>query len=160
MPFWAVATTKSNSERRAQFHLHRQGFETYLPRFREKIIINSLVRDRTKLLFPRYIFIHIVDVWYSVLSTFGIISVLRDGELPAVVPDRVISELRAREDRRGFVRLPDRGLSIGQKVRIKEGPFAGQMALYKGQSSGQRESILLASIGIRVELTTGNLVAA
>jgi transcription antitermination factor NusG len=54
----------------------------------------------------------------------------------------------------GFVRLPEgrgspvkRQIAIGAKVRIASGPFGGMSGLYAGQSTRERELVLLNLLG-------------
>jgi transcriptional antiterminator RfaH len=147
-PPWGVAVTRSNCERMVEDFLRAQEVETYLPRYRE--------RGREQLLFTRYIFVRLADQWHVVLRTLGVVDFLRSGVKPAAVPDSVIADLKAREDRKGFVRLPP-PLKDGQRVRVKSGPFRGQIGIYKGMTSRQRESVLLSSLGCRLSLSPGNL---
>jgi transcription antitermination factor NusG len=66
-----------------------------------------------------------------------------------------MTNIRKREVN-GFVKLPmpDRRLKPGQKVRIVSGSFAGQIGLYQGQTSRDRERVLLELLGqaVPVEL--------
>ena len=67
----------------------------------------------------------------------------------------------------GFVRLPEaapapvrRKIAIGAKVRITAGPFGGMAGLYAGQSTRDREKILLSLLGSqRQVLIAANLIA-
>lgn len=69
-------------------------------------------------------------------------------------------------DAHGFVRLPEgrrvpikRKIEIGAKVRITSGPFGGMSGLYQGQSTRDRERILLSMLGgQRPVLIAANLV--
>jgi hypothetical protein len=65
------------------------------------------------------------------------------------------------------VRLPEghgspikRQIAIGAKVRITAGPFGGHLGLYQGQSTRDRERILLSMLGgQRPVLIASNLIA-
>ena len=71
-----------------------------------------------------------------------------DGSRPARVPDSVIDELRRREQADGLIRLPKpRGLQRGDRVLIRDGPFANLVAVYAGMSGAQRVAVLLALFG-------------
>jgi transcriptional antiterminator RfaH len=152
-PLWSVVVTRPHQEARAVSHLTRQGYQSYWPR--------TLTRnERVVPLFPRYVFVGLAERWYSLLGTFGISCVLFSGERPAIVNDQVIAGIRAME-RNGLVALPkpdEYQFAINQRVKIISGHFAGCIGLYQGQSTKQRESILLSTLG-RVELPAGNLEA-
>ena len=73
---------------------------------------------------------------------------------PRKCPMREIDRLKAMIDRHGFVRLPEapatparRTIAIGAKVRITGGPFGGMSGLYAGQSTRERELVLLNVLG-------------
>ena len=69
-------------------------------------------------------------------------------------------------DRDGFIKLPEappppvkRKIVVGAKVRIASGPFGGWQGLYSGQSTKDRERILLHVLGgQRVIRIASNLV--
>jgi hypothetical protein len=57
-------------------------------------------------------------------------------------------------DGHGYISLPDRPstpvkrkIAIGARVRIASGPFGGMSGLYAGQSTRERELILLNLLG-------------
>ena len=153
--YWSVVNTQPMAERRALWHLEWQGFKCYAPR--EKII--RIKRGRkvpaARWLFPRYVFVWIVDGWHDLFSTIGVSRVLMTGEVPAKLPERWIKEMRAQEHN-GLISLPKHRFRIGQQVQVTSGLLAGQKGLYQGMSSRQREVVLLESLG-RVELASGLL---
>jgi transcription antitermination factor NusG len=63
---------------------------------------------------------------------------------PAHLPDAVIDEIRERE-RGGFVAPPSPPprLVHGQQVSITRGPFEGRRGLWAGQTTHERERVLL-----------------
>lgn len=142
---WAVIMTHPNRERVADENIRRQGFETWLPRTADGV------------LFPRYLFVSIIDVWHTLLSTIGVSAVLRNGEQPAYVREDQWRELRARESK-GFVVLPKHGFERGQTVRIDEGMFFGEQGLYDGMVGEQRAWVLLRALG-RIQISERYLSA-
>src|SRR5262245_26493385 len=123
----------------------QRGFLTYMPRVR--------VRGREALLFPTYLFIQIISVWYSARWTPHVVRVLMDGDRPARLPDNVVPDIRKREHG-GFVRLPRAArLKPGARVRITSGQFQGHVGLYDGDAK-ERVRVLLDLLGrsVRVEL--------
>jgi transcriptional antiterminator RfaH len=141
MSYWAVAYTESQREQTAKRFLEQAGFETYLPLV--------AVRKRTVPLFPAYLFVKIVDRWYSIGNTIGVVDLLLSGDMPAKVPDDVIPAIRRRE-RNGVVHLPkpkSSGLQLGDTVRIIRGSFADHYGLYDGQSGKDRVAVLLSLFG-------------
>ena len=145
-PFWSVARTQPQREAYAGQGLDAAGFEVLLPRIATK--------RSTEPLFRGYLFLRIVDRWRAAEATFGVLALIQFGEAPAKVPDREIEALRSRMDAVGVIRLPPepppatrRAIAPGARVRITAGPFGGMSGLYAGQSSGERELVLLAILG-------------
>ena len=107
MSYWACAQVENQHESVAERHLRLAGFETYVPRVR---VVRRAARANGPApppvslivpLFPSYAFVRIIDRWYSIGSTIGVVHILTDGEHPARVPDRVIDGLRGREGAMG-----------------------------------------------------------
>jgi hypothetical protein len=86
---------------------------------------------------------------------------------PSKMPDAEIEAIKAMVVG-GFVRLPEapsapikRKIAIGSKVRITGGPFGGMSGLYAGQSTRERELVLLNFLGgQRPVAVAAHLVAA
>lgn len=99
---WLLLYTKARAESWADINLRKQGFETLLPRVRQ--------RDGFGPLFPRYIFVGGpagLD-FRSARSTRGVLYVVHCGEKPARVPLEVVEGIRARMDEHGLVELEGR----------------------------------------------------
>jgi transcriptional antiterminator RfaH len=159
MSYWACAQLEANRERLALHCLSLRGFEIYLPRLRVKHI--TAVRKtgvQAPPLFPCYAFVLIELQWHAARWSPGILRLVLDGDRPAKVPDKVISELKSRE-RNGLIELPtDPGFRRGDKVRIVRGPLTGLEGLVEGLRPQQRVEILLAVLG-RVGLGKTDIVA-
>lgn len=155
-----MAVTKPNFEATAAEHLRRQGYEYYYPR--------HLLRRPNKVpvirpLFPRYIFILIDQVWYSITGTRGISTVLMGDTAPETLPAVVIENLKKRESKDGLVSLPiPPKFAVGQHVRVKTGPLEGQLLVYEGMSTQERVRVLFQAMGraCTVELPEKALIAA
>src|SRR5262245_52974356 len=122
MSYWAIVQTHSMRESVAAYHLARRGYGTYLPQIAEE---RADVAPRRQLvpLFPSYLFVRIKTVWYPVLSTVGVMRLLRNGgNEPSRVDPALLEEIRAREVG-GVVRIPVRPLLPGDRVRILRGSF-------------------------------------
>jgi transcriptional antiterminator RfaH len=99
---WLLLYTKARAESWADINLRKQGFETLLPRVRQ--------RDGFGPLFPRYVFVGApagAD-FRPARSTRGVLYVVHCGENPARVPLDVIDEIRARMNEHGIVELERR----------------------------------------------------
>jgi transcription antitermination factor NusG len=141
--YWAVAQTESQREHVAAKFLAQENYETYLPRIAVKG-----ARERVVPLFPAYLFVRIVDRWWSIRWTVGILRVLMSDEQPAAISDKTIAAIQKREGENGLVKLPKPpGLKRGQSVRVVSGSFADRVGIYDGTTSGDRVRILLELLG-------------
>jgi transcriptional antiterminator RfaH len=144
--FWGVVRSLPQRERFASERLVDGGYEVFLPLVATK--------RASQPLFSGYFFCRIVDRWRAINTTLGVLCLVRVGDCPARCPDRDIANLRAMIDGHGFVRLPEtpaapirRKIAIGAKVKVTAGPFGGMSGLYAGQSTRERELILLNLLG-------------
>jgi len=157
--FWSVAITKPNNENRAEVNLVRQGYLTYLPKYLSKVGKEIKV----KILFPRYIFVRIEDQWHRINNTFGISRVLLNNESkPAVVSDKIIDNLKLKEDNKGLISLPEPPkFKQGESVRVANGSFSGYRALFDGMRPNERARVLIEMLGqqVSIELDERDLVS-
>jgi transcriptional antiterminator RfaH len=153
MKHWYVVHTQARAEDRALWHLENQGFDCFVPRCRKTRCHARKTDTVLEPLFPRYLFVHFdadASRWLAINGTRGVISLLTDGSRPVPVPSDMIEKLMAETDEQGITSLTSLGMFwIGRKVRIKSGPFAGQMGevaevLAKGRD---RVKILLSMLG-------------
>lgn len=144
--FWAVAQCQTQREDIAALFLGQRGFETYLPKIKE--------RRRETPLFPGYLFVQIHTFWYPILSTVGVLRLLRIGDIPCRVPDNVVTKIQKQTDpKSGLVRLPKpRGLELGDQVRIVRGSFLGHVGVFDGMHGKDRSRILLELLGRKVSI--------
>ncbi|MBB4368410.1 transcriptional antiterminator RfaH [Bradyrhizobium sp. cir1] len=162
---WYVVQTQVNGEGRAAHNLLQQGYHIYLPRYLKRRRHARKVDFVAKPLFPRYMFVAVDTVgqrWQTIQSTRGVSHLVCKGDEPAVVPDGVLGELKAREDERGFVRLSaGPSFARGDKVRVLAGSFMNSAGLFDGMGDHDRVAILLDMLGrmVRVHLDV-DLVAA
>jgi transcriptional antiterminator RfaH len=127
--------------------LRQAGFETYAPRLREHRTAHGRKVVRTPLLFPGYLFVLIELQWSRARWSPGVVRIVLNGGMPAVVPPGIIAQLKEREVK-GLIDLP-RPLKFrpGDRVRVLHGPFAGHVGLYAGMRPRERIEVLLAILG-------------
>jgi transcription antitermination factor NusG len=150
MAYWAVAQTESQRESVAANFLSQREYETYLP----KIVAKTGVRERVVPLFPAYIFVRIVDRWYTARWSPGVLRVLMADERPAVISDKTICAIQKREGENGLVKLPKPpGMQRGERVMIRDGSFAGRIGVYDGMIAHDRVRVLLTLMGRSVPVS-------
>ena len=135
----------ADEERFAASQLELRGFETFLPMI--------ATRRASAPLFASYFFVRIIEQWRSINFCFGVLGLVRVGDCPSKMPDAEIEALKSMLVG-GFVRLPEgrgspvkRKIEIGAKVKIIGGAFDGMSGLYAGQSTRERELVLLNLLG-------------
>ena len=161
-PSWIVVRTHPNAESIAIYHLQRQSFDYYQPLILERKHRKGTLRDCVSPLFPCYLFVQIISQWTCLQSTHGIAAVLKMGPTPAKVPEQVIAELRKRENSSGVVVLPKQRFEVGDKVKIQDDIFNGELALIDRMPAKDRQKVLLTllSSGYKVSVEEGKLVSA
>jgi transcriptional antiterminator RfaH len=152
---WYVVQTHAHAEARAAEHLQRQGFATYLPRYRKRRRHARRLDTVAAPLFPRYLFVAVdlaAQRWRAIQSTIGVARLVCNGSDPAPLPDAVIAELRGQEEA-GFVRLPaPPSFARGAAVRVIEGAFESCLGLFEGMKDDDRVTILLDLLGRKVRV--------
>jgi transcriptional antiterminator RfaH len=162
---WYVVHTHVHSEAKAASHLVRQGYSIYLPRYLKRRRHARRIETVAAPLFPRYLFIAIdrmTQRWRSIQSTIGVTHLVCNGDEPATVTDRVIAELRDREDEHGFIQFDRRPrFARGDKVRVIDGVFDACFGLFEGMADHERVAILIDLLGRKVRVVLdGESVAA
>jgi transcriptional antiterminator RfaH len=164
-PSWYVVQTHPHSETKAAAHLERQGYATYLPRYRKRRRHARRIEIVSAPLFPSYLFVAIDSLtqrWRPIQSTIGVSRLVCNGEEPAVLPCVVIDELQRRHDDAGLVQLDlQRRFTPGDEIRVVDGAFSACFGLFQGTADHERVAILLDLLGRKVRvLLDGNAIAA
>jgi transcriptional antiterminator RfaH len=148
---WYVVETHPHAETKAEAHLRRQGFQTYLPRYRKK---RSHARRREVILaplFPRYLFVAMDTArqrWRAVQSTLGVARLVSFGDTPAPMRESVIEQIRGREGDDGLICFPPRSpFSHGDAVRVTNGPLESYLGFFEGITDSERVAVLLDILG-------------
>jgi transcriptional antiterminator RfaH len=149
---WFLVHTKPAGEGVARENLERQAFRVYYPRLVGPARVRGRWVERITPLFPRYLFL-CLDVGRQTLapvgSTKGVAGIVRFGAEYGVVPDAVVTALRARADPvSGLHRLRSpEPFTPGSRVRIVAGAFEGVEGILQRESSEERVIILLRVLG-------------
>jgi transcriptional antiterminator RfaH len=155
---WYAVYTQPHGETKALDHLLRQGYPTYLPRYRTRVSHARRRQTALRPLFPRYLFAGIDRAsmrWRPILSTFGVVDIVRAGDEPAVVPSEIVAMLRAREEAGDFDRLnPKHSLPLGKLVRVTAGAFEDMVGMLVELRDQDRVVVLLEWLGraVRAQL--------
>jgi transcriptional antiterminator RfaH len=164
--FWHVVQTHVHAEAKAQLHLGRQGFETYLPRYLKRRRHARRTETVAAPLYPSYLFVTFnpaIHRWRSIQSTVGVTRLVCNGDMPATMDDAIVNGLKGRENAQGFIELARRPqFAAGDQVRVREGVFSDCLGLFESMGDRERVAILLDLLGrkVRVLLDEELVVAA
>lgn len=148
---WFVAQCQPRMELWAIKNAAAQEFDVYWPRYEVKQK-RGIGRSYQKGVFPGYIFVSF-DVadgyWRSIFSTFGIRRVLGATDFGASALPSGFVETMMEAAPTGIIELPKEDTvqySIGDQLKITEGPMAGKVGIFKYSEKG-RVALLLSLLG-------------
>jgi transcription antitermination factor NusG len=120
---WQVLHVRSSYEKRVAQHLTVRSVEHYLPLYRERVKWTDRTVVTERPLFSGYVFARFQpDARITVISTPGVVRSLGDEErcvVSSVELDRIREGLAS-----GLLLRPHAYVSVGQKVRVRNGIFA------------------------------------
>jgi len=157
---WFAVFTKPRQEQIAKENLERQGFRCFLPMAINPYQRRSKQSPRTEPLFPRYLFINAIPDQQSlgsVRSTIGVSNLVRFGLEFIRVPDCIINGIEKRcNPETGLVELKPLLVSVGDKVKVFDGPFAGIEGIFRERKGKDRALLLMSMLGTNsiVEVNT------
>ena len=152
---WYVAKTHTNAEEKALFHLQRQGFDVYLPRYLRRVSHARRISWQPRPLFPTYLFVTMGGPdqrWRAINSTIGVAHLICDECGPLPVPTGAVETIRHQEDERGHVITGQNMVyKKGIKVQVISGAFSDQIGLFECATDDERAIILLNIMGRQVK---------
>lgn len=143
---WYLLYCKRSEQTRAKLNLERQGVICYYPQVEIEKIRHGKRCTQVEPLFPNYIFVQF-DIekihTTSVRSTRGIVDFVRLGALPAKIADTLVEKIMQRDagETTKRVEIPQQG----DKLLIKEGPFAGIEAIFH-EADGEKRAFLFINM--------------
>jgi transcriptional antiterminator RfaH len=154
---WFAVHTQPLREQVAKQHLLEQGFEVYLPKFKKVRRHARKVEEVLAPLFPRYLFIGMdleTSRWRSVNGTRGVSYLLTNNDRPLAVPSKIIEGLKTQESEDGLVPIASLLLfTKGEKVRILDGAFKDQIAVFENMDNKERVQLLLNFLGRETKIS-------
>ncbi|MGY6552438.1 MAG: transcription termination/antitermination protein NusG [Erythrobacter sp.] len=146
---WTLAQVRPNCDQIAKRNLERQGIATLCPLELRTFVRRGQFVNQLRLLFPGYIFCSIRDQatsWSAIDSTYGISSLVRFGQKPAVVPIEVIEQIRMSCDDDCVVKLHG-DFQEGDEVAVTCGAFSNFVGRIISVSPNDRALLLLNLMG-------------
>jgi transcription antitermination factor NusG len=162
--YWYALRSKPRKEDFVWRQVHSMGIECYYPRLRVQPV--NPRASKVKPYFPGYMFVK-ADIDQLGLSTFRwmphTIGLVTFGDEPAIIPDHLLSSIQKRvgEIAAAGGELFD-GLTPGDEVWIRDGPFTGYEAIFDTRLPGsERVRVLLQLINskrqVPLELDAGQI---
>ncbi len=144
---WYALHVKPHKERIVYKQLQADELELFFPSVRVKPKNPRAAKIRP--FFPGYLFVqlNLEEMGQNSLRwTPGVHGLVEVGGAPAVVPDKLIVELRNRLEAINIAGgLQYNELKKGDAVRVVDGPFAGYEGIFDGKLSGKdRVRVLMA----------------
>lgn len=161
-PRWYAVYTCANHERRVAAEIEARGAEHYLPTYKSV----RRWRDRRVTLdmplFPGYVFVRLaLRDRLRVVQIPSVVRLVGFNGLPAALPDGEVEILRS-----GLCQSlraePHPFLTVGRRVRITNGPFAGLEGVLKRKRNSLRVVVSLSLIqrSVAVDVDVADVTAA
>jgi transcription antitermination factor NusG len=161
-PRWFAAYTCANHEKRVTAELQNRDVEHFLPLYSS---VRRWKDRRVNLelpLFPGYVFVHLaLRDRLRVLQIPSVVHLVGFNGEPAALPDEEMESLRS-----GLSQClraePHPFLTVGRRVRISGGPFAGLEGRLKRKKNGLRVVVSLSLIqrSVAVDVDVADVVPA
>lgn len=149
---WFLIYTKPRCEESVSAKFVEHGFEVLNPKIEESKYIRRKKQDVISPLFPCYIFVkfELTKNYRFVKYARGVKNIVGTSNMPSIVPESIISQIRERTAG-GAVRVKPLSFASGEEVAISCGPFEGLGAVFEKELKGsERVAILLRAINARV----------
>ncbi len=122
---WFAVRTASGREKSVATQLQAKGLQEFLPVYRTRRRYSDRTKELELPLFPGYIFCRFdFNNRLPVLITPGVQMIVGFGKMPTPVADDEIENLQ-RVVASGAAQPHDHFLTVGERVRVKEGSLAG-----------------------------------
>lgn len=142
---WHVLHVLSNHEKRVAQHLIVRSVEHYLPLYSERVRWTDRTVVAERPLFSGYVFARFTpNDRIAVISTPGVLRLLGDQSWD-MVHDEELAQIRTGLAT-GLSLRPHRGLTVGTKVRVRNGVFAGVEGVVTELRKQCRVVITLAAV--------------
>jgi transcription antitermination factor NusG len=157
---WFVIWTESRAEKRVEARIAALGLSPWLPTVKERHRWSDRWREVVCPVFPGYLFARAWSVeWHKVLRTPGVLTVVKQGERPALLANAFVAGLRDAIERNGAALEPVTDAwdyRPGDEVIVQEGALAGVRGVVRERRSGRQLVIWVSQIGRGVAFTIGS----
>lgn len=157
---WIVIRTESRAEKKVEERIAALGLSPWLPITRERRRWSDRWREVICPLFPGYLFARAkAEQWHEVLRTPGVLTVIKQGDRPALLADSFVRRLRAAIESAG-----DEAQAVaaepnwvpGDEVIVQEGVLEGFRGVVRELRGGRQLVVWISEIGRGVAFTIGS----
>lgn len=151
---WYAIYTKPTCEVSAARHLQNAGIEVLNPKIRIKKYLRGKYVPVVEPLFKNYLFAMFDNTTHNQMIRFTRgVKYIVGKESPVVVPAEIIQAINEHLGEDSIITPVLDPLSRGDRVLIKEGPFANFYGIFEREVPGRdRIVILLEALGSRLEI--------
>lgn len=152
---WYALYTKPSHEEAVASLLRKAGFEVLNPKIRLRKPRRGKYEDVTEPLFPCYIFARFdaEEDLRTMKFTRGVRYIV-GRDMPVKVPEELIAAIAERLESGVMVPLQETFAS-GDRVVVREGPFANLIGVFERKVSGkERAMVLLDVLNCRIDIDT------
>ena len=122
---WLAAYTRARHEYAVARQLESKDLAFLLPSFVRSVRWSDRIKRERSPLFPSYVFVHVNDDQrVRVLQTAGVVNIVSMAGKPTPLREEEVAILRECAERPHEVE-PHPLMHVGQRVRVKRGPFEG-----------------------------------
>lgn len=143
---WLVAYTRPRHEQVVADSLHCRGLATLLPLYERFARWSDRIKRLRSPLFPGYVFVEVAaGELVKVLETAGVVSLVSRAGRPVPLSDTELQLVKACMQFIGSVE-PHPYLTIGDRVRVTRGPFAGWEGILVDKKNSYRIVIVIEQL--------------
>jgi transcription antitermination factor NusG len=161
---WFVIWAESRAEKKVEKRMAALGLSTWLPIVKERHRWSDRWREVECPLFPGYLFARAINAdWHQILRTPGVLTVVKEGGKPALLPDNFVTSLRDAIGREGAT--PEAvaesvDYAPGDEVIVQEGVLRGVRGIVRERRGGRQLVLWVAEIGRGVAFTIGSALVS
>ena len=156
---WLVVWTEARAEKKVAERFGAAGYDVWLPTYTTRRKWSDRWKEVVLPLFSGYCFTRPKsEEWLSVLRTPGVLTLVKEGGVPARLADDYVTSLRR------TIEMPElepepvlefETPAVGSEVVVQEGPLAGFRGVVREVRSGRKLIVWVSTIGRGVAFTIG-----
>ncbi len=143
---WLAAYTRARHESVVAEQFKHKGFDALLPTYRRFTRWSDRIRQSDAPLFPSYVFVRVSGQEHArILQTTGVVRIVCCAGRPVPLSDADVEKLQLCTAHPSAIE-PYPYLRVGQRVRVKHGPFQGLEGLLVEKKNATRLVITVEHI--------------